>query len=191
MARPFTHAVLALLGATALARPSAAQGIPQQVDTVHVVARTDPTVVSATRSFEVLTRSDLARHATRSLAEVLGLALGVDAQPRSPAQADISLRGSTFNQVVVLVDGVRVSDVQSGHYALDLAVPMAMIDRIEILRGAGSAMYGSDAVGGVVNIVTGRRDALLNVLGPADRFGHATIPAEPVLSSSVRTGRWG
>ena len=154
MARPFTHAVLALLGATALARPSAAQDSPQQVDTVHVVARTDPTVVSATRSFEVLTRADLARHATRSLADVLGLALGVDAQPRSPAQADLALRGSTFNQVVVLVDGVRVSDVQSGHYALDLAVPMAMIERIEILRGTGSAMYGSDAIGGVVNIVT-------------------------------------
>src|SRR5690242_3695193 len=103
MARPLTHAMLALLGATALARPSAAQGAPQHVDTVHVVARTDPTVVSATRSFEVLTRSDLARHATRSLADVLGLALGVDAQSRSPAQADLALRGSTFNQVVVLV----------------------------------------------------------------------------------------
>jgi len=62
--------------------------------------------------------------------------------------------GATFNQVVVLVDGVRVSDVQSGHYALDLAVPTAMIERIEILRGTGSAMYGSDAIGGVVNIVT-------------------------------------
>ena len=146
--------MLALLGATAFARPSVAQGTPQQVDTVHVVARTDPTVVSATRSFEVLTRADLARHASRSLAEVLGLAVGMDAQPRSPAQADVSLRGSTFNQVVVLVDGVRVSDVQSGHYAFDLAVPVAMIERIEILRGTGSAMYGSDAIGGVVNIVT-------------------------------------
>jgi iron complex outermembrane receptor protein len=110
--------------------------------------------VSATRSFEVITRADLARHASRSLAEVLGLAVGVDAQPRSPAQADLALRGATFNQVVVLVVGVRVSDVQSGHYALDLAVPTAMIERIEILRGTGSAMYGSDAIGGVVNIVT-------------------------------------
>src|SRR5215217_8769532 len=117
MARISRHAVLALLGATAFARPSAAQRTLQRVDTVYVVARTDPTVVSATRSFEVLTRADLARHAARSLAEVLGLALGVDAQPRSPAQADLGLRGSTFNQVVVLVDGVRVSDVQSGHYA--------------------------------------------------------------------------
>src|SRR4051812_48435538 len=173
MARTFTLAALVLLGATGLARPSAAQRRPQQVDTVRVVGRTDPTVVSATRSFEVLTRADLARHASRSLAEVLGLALGVDAQPRSPAQADLGLRGSTFNQVVVLVDGVRVSDVQSGHYALDLAVPVAMIERIEILRGTGSAMYGSDAIGGVVNIVT-RADSTFGELATrAGSFGGA------------------
>jgi iron complex outermembrane receptor protein len=150
-----TILLAALLGAAVLSRPAVAQrGGPQHIDTVRVVARTDPTVVSATRSFEVVTREELARHASRSLADVLGLALGVDAQPRSPAQADLALRGSTFNQVVILVDGVRVSDVQSGHYALDLAVPVAMIERIEILRGTGSAMYGSDAIGGVVNIIT-------------------------------------
>ena len=173
MARTSTLAALSLLGATALARPSAAQRRPQQVDTVRVVARTDPTVVSATRSFEVLTRADLSRHATRSLAEVLGLALGVDAQSRSPAQADLGLRGSTFNQVVVLVDGVRVSDVQSGHYALDLAVPIAMIERIEILRGTGSAMYGSDAIGGVVNIVTRADSTFGDLATRAGSFGGA------------------
>ena len=79
MARTYTHALLALLGAMGLARPSVAQQIPREIDTVHVVARTDPTLVSATRSFEVLTRAELARHASRSLADVLGLALGADA----------------------------------------------------------------------------------------------------------------
>jgi outer membrane cobalamin receptor len=184
MARISRHAVLALLGATAFARPSAAQRPLQRVDTVYVVARTDPTVVSATRSFEVLTRTDLARHAARSLAEVLGLALGVDAQPRSPAQADLGLRGSTFNQVVVLVDGVRVSDVQSGHYALDLAMPVAMIERIEILRGTGSAMYGSDAIGGVVNIVTRADSSFGDLATRAGSFGGAL--GQAALGAAVR-----
>lgn len=184
MARTYTHAVLALLGAAALARPAAAQRAPQQVDTVHVVARTDPTVVSATRSFEVITRDDLARHAARSLADVLGLALGADAQDRSPAQADIGLRGSTFNQVVVLVDGVRVSDVQSGHYALDLAVPVAMIERVELLRGTGSAMYGSDAIGGVINIVTRTDSSFGDVATRAGSFGGAL--ARAALGGGVR-----
>ena len=174
MVRTFSYWPLALLGGAALAHPLAAQGgEAQPIDTVRVVSRADPTVVSATRSFEVLSREELARHASRSLADVLGLALGVDAQSRSPAQADLALRGSTFNQVVVLVDGVRVSDVQSGHYALDLAVPAALIERVEILRGTGSAMYGSDAIGGVVNIVTRSDSSFGDIATRVGSFGGA------------------
>jgi iron complex outermembrane receptor protein len=158
--------VLTLVAFATLAPPALlrAQGTSvTALDTVRVTSRATASLAGATRSAEVLTRVDLARLGGRSLADVLGRALGVDVQTRSPAQSDLALRGSTFNQVVVLVDGVRVSDVQSGHYALDLAVPTAMIERIEILRGTGSALYGSDAVGGVVNIVT-RDDATLRQL---------------------------
>ena len=68
--------------------------------------------------------------------------------------ADLSIRGSTFEQVLVLVDGVRMSDPQTGHFDLDLAVPLERVERIEILRGPASAVYGADALGGVVNVVT-------------------------------------
>ena len=135
----------------------------QALETVRVTSRTDASLASSTRSVEIITRDDLTHRAARSLSDLLGFTLGADVQPRSPAQADLGLRGSTFNQVVVLVDGVRVSDAQSGHYALDLAVPVSMIERIEILRGTGSALYGSDAIGGVVNIVT-RSDASARAL---------------------------
>ena len=172
MARPLTTSLLALLSLAATSRFAQAQrDNPQHLDTVHVTSRADASVVTATRSVEVLTRDDLARRAARSLSDVLGFALGADVQPRSPAQADFGLRGSTYNQVVILVDGVRVSDAQSGHYALDLAVPLAMIERIEILRGTGSALYGSDAIGGVVNIVT-RADSSFGEVGTrAGSFG--------------------
>ncbi|MEO6526560.1 MAG: TonB-dependent receptor [Gemmatimonadaceae bacterium] len=148
------------------ATPALAQrpGTAHPLDTVHVTSRTNGSLVTATRSVEVLSRDDIQHRAARSLSDILGIALGVDVQPRSPAQADVGLRGSTYNQVVVLVDGVRVSDGQSGHYALDLAVPLAMIERVEILRGTGSALYGSDAIGGVVNIVT-RTDSSAGELG--------------------------
>ena len=160
----------------ALAHPLAAQRVPaaQSLDTVRVTTRTDGSLVTATRSVEVITRDDLERRASRSLSDLLALALGVDVQPRSPAQADLGLRGSTFNQVVILVDGVRVSDVQSGHYALDLAVPTAMIERIEILRGTGSALYGSDAIGGVVNIVTRTDSTFGEVRTRVGSFGGAS-----------------
>lgn len=158
-----------------MAHPALAQrDVSQRLDTVHVTSRADASVVTATRSVEVLTREDLARRAARSLSDVLGFALGADVQPRSPAQADLGLRGSTYNQVVILVDGVRVSDAQSGHYALDLAVPLALIERIEILRGTGSALYGSDAIGGVVNIVT-RSDSSFGEMGTrVGSFGGAS-----------------
>jgi iron complex outermembrane receptor protein len=82
--------------------------------------------------------------------------MGVDVYGRSAAQADVSIRGSSPEQIVVLVDGARMTDVQSAHYTLDVAVPLESIERIEVLRGMGSALYGPDAVGGVINIVTRR-----------------------------------
>ncbi len=109
------------------------------------------------RSVEIISRDDIARSGARTVADVLRSRLSVDVDSRSPVQSDVSLRASSPEQVVVLVDGVRVSDAQSAHYAMDLAVPLRSIARIEILRGGGSALYGPDAVGGVINIVTTQR----------------------------------
>jgi iron complex outermembrane receptor protein len=135
--------------------PLVAQQRPPALDTVTIVAsRTRAADVA--RSVQVVTREEFARSAARSVADVLATIMGVDVYGRSAAQADVSIRGSSSEQVVVLVDGVRMSDVQSAHYTLDLAVPLASVERIEILRGAGSALYGPDAVGGVINIVTRR-----------------------------------
>jgi iron complex outermembrane receptor protein len=112
--------------------------------------------VTPFRSVEVIERDRLERMPALTVADYLATTMGVDVRGRSPAQADVALRGSTFEQVLVLVDGVRVSDAQTGHFNTDLTVPLAMIERIEILRGPGSAMYGADAVGGVINVVTRR-----------------------------------
>jgi iron complex outermembrane receptor protein len=133
----------------------AAQSRPTEVDPIVVVgSRAQPG--DAARVVSVITRDDIARSSARTVAELLSFQMGVDAYTRSAAQADISLRGSTADQTLVLVDGIRMSDVQTSHYALDLAVPLAAIERIELLHGSGSALYGSDAVGGVINIITRR-----------------------------------
>ena len=153
-ARRARSAAILLALIPALPHAAAAQRSSVRLDTVAVVAsRTGAR--DATRSVDVVTRAEIARTTARTVADVLRMRLGVDVDDRSPAQADLSLRGSSPEQVLVLVDGVRVSDAQSAHYALDLAVPLSSVERIEILRGAGSAAYGPDAVGGVINIVTG------------------------------------
>lgn len=93
---------------------------------------------------------------SNSVADFLRLDPSLDLRQRSPngLQSDLSIRGGTFGQTLVLIDGQRVSDPQSGHHNLDLPLPLETIDRIEVLRGAGSTQYGSDAVGGVVNVIT-------------------------------------
>ncbi len=125
------------------------------LDTVTVVA-SRTRVSGVVRSVDVITREQIAGSAARNVADVLSTVMGVDVYGRSPAQADVSIRGSSPEQIVVLVDGVRMTDVQSAHYTLDVGVPLESIERIEVLRGIGSALYGPDAVGGVINIVTRR-----------------------------------
>jgi len=122
--------------------------------TVEVGSRASAVAMARTRSVEVVGAEQLRALPVRTVSEALRLAVGVDLQARSPAQADVSIRGASFEQVVVLVDGVRMSDAQTGHFDLDLTVPLAQVERIEVLRGAASALYGADAIGGVINVVT-------------------------------------
>jgi len=70
------------------------------------------------------------------------------------AQADISIRGSSFEQTLVLLNGLRIDDPETGHLNLDLPVPLEAMSNIEVLHGAGSTLYGSDALGGVVDFLT-------------------------------------
>jgi iron complex outermembrane recepter protein len=91
-----------------------------------------------------------------TLVDLLRLDPSLDLEERAPGgvQTDLSIRGATFGQTLVLLNGQRLNDVQSGHHDMDIPVPLDAVSRIEVLRGSGSTMYGSDAVGGVINIIT-------------------------------------
>jgi iron complex outermembrane receptor protein len=137
----------------------AAQDPAVPLDTLRVSAasRAAAATASATRGVEVISAEQIRALPARTVAEVLEWALAVDVMPRSPALADVAVRGGTFEQVLVMVDGVRASDAQTGHFDLNLSVPLDQVERIEIVRGPASALYGADAVGGVIHVVT-RRD---------------------------------
>jgi iron complex outermembrane receptor protein len=108
------------------------------------------------RNIEVQNISPARALLSNTLIDFLKLDSSIDLQQRAPngIQADLSIRGTNFGQTLVLLNGLRISDVQTGHYSMDIPVPLSDVDRIEVLKGAGSTMYGSDAVGGAVNIVT-------------------------------------
>ncbi|HEX8656300.1 MAG TPA: TonB-dependent receptor [Hymenobacter sp.] len=104
----------------------------------------------------VIPGASIARYPVNSLDDLLRCLPALEIQSRGSfgAQADVSLRGSTFNQVLFLLDGLRLNDPLTGHFGAYLPITPAEIEQIEIVRGAGAALYGPDAVGGVINIVT-------------------------------------
>ena len=127
------------------------------IDTVTVNASNIPLKISETgRHITVISQADLAKIPANSLDEVLQTITGIEIQSRNGfgAQADISMRGSTFTQVLVLVDGMKLNDPLTAHFNGNIPITVAEIERIEILRGPAAAMYGPDAVGGVINFIS-------------------------------------
>jgi outer membrane cobalamin receptor len=139
------------------ARPLAAQ-TPWR-EAVTVTASAEPmTFDTQSRVVYVVTKEQIARLPVTSVADALALLAPVDVRTRGTdgVQADFSIRGASFGQSLVLVDGVRLNDAQSGHHNSDIPLVLEDIERIEVLAGAGSSLHGADALGGTINIVTRR-----------------------------------
>jgi len=127
------------------------------MDTVNVSTTSIPLKLEQTgRNITVLSAADLQNVSFNSMDELLQTVSGVEVQSRGGfgAQADILMRGSTFSQVLILLDGQRMNDPLTGHFNGYIPITPAEIYKIEILRGPASAIYGPDAVGGVINILT-------------------------------------
>ena len=141
----------------ALLSPPAAAAQERVQETVVVTGTAAPLPFeSLARTVLVITRDDLARLPVSSVVDALRLTAGVDVRARGTngMQTDFSLRGATFGQALVLIDGVRINNSQTGHHNGDLPVALDQVDRIEVLLGPGSSLYGADAFGGTINIVT-------------------------------------
>jgi outer membrane cobalamin receptor len=137
--------------------------LPQQnPQTVTVTTTIEPLPLSeSNRAVETLDTRDqplLSNNFTDFLRQDPSLNL----QARSPngVQADLSIRGTTFEQSLILLNGLRINDPETGHLNLDIPVPLEAISRIEVLHGSGSTFYGSDAIGGAINLITQRPQTL-------------------------------
>lgn len=108
------------------------------------------------RNIWIIDNQQIKNLPNRSIAEILSYATGVDVRQRGPGgvQADISIDGGTFDQTLVLVNGVKVSDPQTGHNMMNLPLSVDDIDHIEVLRGSAARIYGTNALTGAINIVT-------------------------------------
>src|SRR5690554_5529118 len=110
----------------------------------------------STRNIQVLTREEIRKLPVSSINEVLTYVSGVDIRQRGPfgSQADISIDGGSFEQTMVLWNGVKMGDAQTAHHSMNLPIPLEAIERIEVLRGPAARIYGINALTGAINIVT-------------------------------------
>ena len=139
----------------------------KQEETTHI--KTDEVVVTASRtkqevkespsSVEVITREDIDKMGAESVRQALQLALGLDTMENGMVGNQVSIRGMYTNQTLILIDGRRVrtenTNQTTNYYELE-RINMDDVERIEIVRGAASSLYGSEALGGVVNIIKKR-----------------------------------
>lgn len=108
------------------------------------------------RNIQLLRKEQIKALPVKSVNELLSYISGADLRQRGPSgtQSDISIDGSTFDQVLVLINGIKMSDPQTGHHTLNIPVPLSAIDHIEVLRGPAASKYGVNAMAGAINIIT-------------------------------------
>ena len=154
--------LMGVLTAEAQQVPQAkAVAIPPVSTTVVVLGNVEP--VSVGESARDVTVLDTQAHplAFEDIEDYLRTDSSVDIQQRGGAGVmdDISVRGASFEQTLVLLNGLRMDDVETSHFNLDVPVPLEMLGSIEVLHGAGSTLYGADAIGGVADFLTWKPDA--------------------------------
>ncbi len=184
--RSFVVLISAVLGFVSSGSIVMADENVQLKEVVVTATKTEKQPQDVTQSVTVISADEIQKSGATNVADVISTKAGVMVNEQGPVGAlqSVTLRGSTYQQVLVLLDGKRLNSGSAGGYDLsELPVPMSAIERIEIVRGPSSALYGSDAMGGVVNIITKKPATPLTTLsGSMGRSGYTS-------ASLYNTGR--
>ena len=134
------------------------------IDEIIVTSKRSPVVYSKlSRIVNSLSEEVINDMPAGNLEDALTHLPGLDIKQRGPegVQADLSIRGGSFDQNLVMLNGINMNDPQTGHFALNLPVDFSAVDKIEILKGSGSRIFGPNAYSGVLNIITRPADTNL------------------------------
>ena len=112
----------------------------------------------SSKTVKVISKEEIINSPANNVAELLQQVAGIDIRRRgtSGMQADLYIRGGGFDQTLLLIDGIKVEDPQTGHHTMNMALPIEVIERIEIIKGSASRVYGQNAFTGAINIVTSK-----------------------------------
>jgi len=128
---------------------------------------------------------------SESIEDYLSTDASVDIQQRAPAGvlSDISVRGASFEQTLVLLNGLSMDSAETSHFNLDLPLPLGALGSIDVLHGAGSTLYGSDAIGGVVDFTTWKPEAdSVRLRGGTGSFGGGRLEIKTRRKEALHTG---
>ncbi len=135
-----------------------AQTIPDEtLDSIFIASnRIDLPFSKNSKTLQIISSEVIASSPANNLADLLQFFGGVDIRRRGlgGSQADVYIRGGGFDQVLLLIDGMKVEDPQTGHHTLNMALPIEVIERIEIVKGPAARIFGQNAFTGAINIVT-------------------------------------
>lgn len=156
---------------------------------VTTATRTPEHLNKIAQSITIIDRADIVATPADSLADLLEHVSGVDVRQRAVhgIQSDVSIRGGSFEQTLILLDGISLSNPQTGHHNMDIPVSLDNIERIEIIKGSGARIYGANAMAGVINVITRRQET--PSLSVQLKVGEYDYIAE-TIQSNFTTGKW-
>jgi iron complex outermembrane receptor protein len=152
------------------------------LDEVTVTGQREDALSGAVRAIAVVTRNEVEAASAPTLPDFLRAVPALDLRQRGPlgAQADLSIRGGTFDQTQILINGVNFTDPQTGHHSLNIPVDMAAVAGLEVMQG----LSAPGAMGGAVNITTG--GAALNTMHvtlEGGRWGYAGVSGDAAVGN--------
>ena len=118
--------------------------------------RIDLPFKESSRTISIITEEDIKSSPAMNLAELLQQEAGIDVRRQGVfgMQSDLYIRGGSFDQTLILIDGIKVEDPQTGHHNLNIALPLELIKQVEIIKGPAARIFGQNAFTGAINIVT-------------------------------------
>lgn len=150
---------LLLIGMATITSTTFAQSPLETIEMPDVIVqgnRLQTKFSESTRDIQIITQKEIAKLPVQTINELLNYVAGVDIRQRGPfgAQADVRIDGGSFEETLVLLDGIKLINSQTGHNMMNLPLTLGAIDHIEVLRGAAARVYGINALTGAINIVT-------------------------------------
>ncbi|MCK5678783.1 MAG: TonB-dependent receptor [Flavobacteriaceae bacterium] len=108
------------------------------------------------RTITIISKEDILNSTALNVADLLQQFTGVDVRRKGidGMQSDLYIRGGSFDQTLILIDGIKTEDPQSGHHTMNIMIPIENIERIEVIKGPAARVFGQNAFTGAINIVT-------------------------------------